>query len=102
MIGQMKEECIAYLKERGYQQDKDFMEEEMFDLADGLAFDEEVDKRVRELKGGYIFFDGDDECVNCRGWNGKSRRCDCGNRRVNWAWDDHGTFLHPILYAEAY
>lgn len=31
-------------------------------------------------------FDGNDDCdESCRGWNGEDRRCDCGNRRVDWA-----------------
>lgn len=29
-------------------------------------------------------FDGDDWCEDCRGWDGESGRCDCGNRRVTW------------------
>lgn len=24
------------------------------------------------------------ECDACMGWDGESRRCDCGNRRVYW------------------
>ena len=35
-------------------------------------------------------------CANpCRGWDGIDRRCDCGNRRVCWADEEHS-------YAEAY
>ena len=32
----------------------------------------------------------------CSGWDGVSRRCNCGNRRVDWVWENN------ILYAEAY
>ena len=32
----------------------------------------------------------------CEGWDGISRRCCCGNRRVDWVWEN------GILYAEAY
>lgn len=32
----------------------------------------------------------------CDGWDGISRRCNCGNRRVDWIWESE------ILYAEAY
>ena len=27
----------------------------------------------------------DDDAEECTGWDGKDRRCDCGNRRVYWA-----------------
>lgn len=40
-------------------------------------------------------FDGQDCCGDCRGWDGVSNRCDCGNRRVCWADEEHS-------YAEAY
>lgn len=31
----------------------------------------------------WIDFDGDDDCSDdCRGWNGKDYRCDCGSYRV--------------------
>ena len=37
----------------------------------------------------------------CAGWDGESRRCDCGNRRVIWVTKKHddGTFT---AYAQAY
>lgn len=46
---------------------------------------------------GHIGFNGDDNCENCRGWDGIGSRCECGNRRVDWNTDD----LEDI-YAEAY
>lgn len=55
---------------------------------------------------GYVNFDGQncddwsDESF-CAGWDGESRRCDCGNRRVYWETVklDDGTFE---AYAVAY
>jgi hypothetical protein len=43
-------------------------------------------KDIDENAWGYIDFDGMncDEENNCNGWDGESRRCDCGNRRVYW------------------
>jgi hypothetical protein len=35
-------------------------------------------------------------CDDCDGWDGVSRRCSCGNRRVYWIWDK------SVLYAEAW
>lgn len=52
---------------------------------------------VQERTGApfYVAFVGWDECEDeCRGWDGQSRRCECGNRRVEW--DD------DILSAVAY
>lgn len=42
--------------------------------------------------GGLIGFNGQncedaryiDDAPDCGGWDGYSRRCDCGNRRVSW------------------
>jgi hypothetical protein len=37
-------------------------------------------------KDGFVSFKGNESCRRqCRGWDGISRRCDCGNRRVHWA-----------------
>lgn len=52
---------------------------------------------------GFVDFDGQncDEESNCLGWNGESRRCDCGNRRVYWETVKHddGTFTaHAVAY----
>ena len=35
-------------------------------------------------------------CDDCMGWDGESKRCECGNRRVSWEWDG------KHLTAEAY
>ena len=39
-------------------------------------------------------------CDDCSGWDGISRRCDCGNRRVGW--DHHGNFENMRIYGEAW
>lgn len=48
--------------------------------------------RAAEESGGVDEFDGmncddvrDDDDFGCGGWDGTSRRCECGNRRVYWA-----------------
>lgn len=41
-------------------------------------------------------FDGDHDCNGGDGdcsWDGMSRRCDCGNRRVYWTFD--GDWVYP-------
>jgi hypothetical protein len=55
---------------------------------------------------GFIDFNGNN-CSDtkfgedCLGWDGESRRCSCGNRRVSWSTSqlDSGKW---IAYAEAY
>jgi len=49
----------------------------------------------------FFSFDGHncedwDENEPCLGWDGESRRCNCGNRRVDWIWEN------GILWAQAY
>lgn len=36
---------------------------------------------------------------NCKGWNGHSFRCHCGNRRVRWVFGKGGSWYY---YAESY
>ena len=42
-----------------------------------------------------------DEGENCDGWDGNDRRCECGNRRVSWAFMEYpkGAWTY---YAEAH
>lgn len=39
-------------------------------------------------------------CDDCSGWDGTSRRCNCGNRRVSWVVEEWVN--EPYAYAEAY
>lgn len=72
----------------------------------------EVESKLRERvtdAGGYIKFSGyncyDLDDNYCEGWDGESRRCACGNRRVYWAlvWGVEKDSDNPDdYYAEAY
>ena len=70
--------------------------------------EEAIAAAIAAIGGGLIEFDGmncndyaDDDGVECGGWDGVSRRCDCANRRVNWdVYRDDKTGYH--VYAEAY
>ena len=46
--------------------------------------EEEAIENAMPLPGGYVDFDGKN-CDDCDGWDGQSRRCACGNRRVVWS-----------------
>lgn len=49
--------------------------------------------------GGYTRYNGgSDSDDDCPGWDGESRRCDCGNRRVSWEYDEE----NDRIYAEAW
>lgn len=39
-----------------------------------------------------------EDVPECSGWDGDSRRCECGNRRVSWTLSDDCTYV----YGEAY
>lgn len=62
-------------------------------------FQELKQKEIEAIKksGGFVSFAGDDNCEDCEGWDGEDSRCQCGNRRVSWAYEDG-----IGLYAEAY
>lgn len=69
--------------------------------------EEAVAAAITNIGDDYIEFEGmncndyGDELDECGGWDGTSRRCDCGNRRVSWSTDqfDNGKFY---AYAVAY
>lgn len=70
------------------------MSEEELRWAEAVAT---AQAKVKNL-GGFIQFDGNDYCENCRGWDGRDRRCECGNRRVGWVWDDEKQYLYPEVW----
>lgn len=51
---------------------------------------------------GYHSFGGDDNCENCSGWDGRSHRCNCGNRRVSWEGDVQFDDKNNYIYGQAY
>jgi hypothetical protein len=61
-----------------------------------------IDKYMESNPGEYYAFDGQnchdfDNSVKCEGWDGISKRCQCGNRRVSWEIGENGN-----VYAQAY
>lgn len=69
-------------------------------------YKELVEKKLKESDGPFEFegwncdnLDSDwNGGVPCTGWDGRDRRCNCGNRRVSWVLSDDNTYV----YAEAY
>ena len=53
------------------------------------ATEQEAIAQALEMSGGLVSFEGQNcndwlEGESCGGWDGVSRRCECGNRRVSW------------------
>ena len=96
------QKAIAFLVGHGKAIGTDFTLENAIQNANDLAYEFEVVKRVAEMNGGHTSFDGDDGCENCKGWDGTSNRCDCGNRRVYWASCDGHDFEEPCIYPEVH
>jgi hypothetical protein len=57
-----------------------------------LEMENEAIDAAMPAVGTFISFDGNDDCLDCRGWDGRSGRCECGNRRVCWAVEDGVAF----------
>jgi len=54
---------------------------------------------AKEAAGGLTDFYGQN-CDDCHGWDGESRRCECGNRRVYWETNEVAEGFYA--YAQAY
>lgn len=85
----------------------DFEVRTAIDYANSIAFWREVN-RLRATQEFHPFSGQncgnclDDDELECRGWDGESHRCECGNRRVNWVEGDGHSFKDPQVVAEAY
>jgi hypothetical protein len=55
----------------------------------------EIYKFEEQQQDGYIYFNGIDNCGECKGWNGSDDRCQCGNQRVAWFYN-HEKPQYPI------
>ena len=68
--------------------------------ADEKSADMEKNWDIVEF-GDHNCADAWDEGENCDGWDGNSKRCQCGNRRVDWAFTEYPKGIWSF-YAEAY
>ncbi len=97
-------EAIIWLQSRGKVLGTDFTAENAIAVADEIAAGEEISKQKAILLGNdcHINFDGQNCDEPCAGWDGNSRRCQCGNRRVCWSYGYGHSFKTPSIYGEAY
>lgn len=96
----LRDRAIAWLLAKGKKLGEEFTSENAVQVADSIAYTEEVARRSEEC--GFINFSGQNCDGPCEGWDGKSHRCDCGNRRVDWTQGWNHSFEHPDIEAEAY
>ncbi len=98
-IAQLQEEAVIWLIERGKKLGTDFTLSNALKTANDLAFDE----AVLDMSNGVEYHDFyGKNCDDCLGWDGISRRCACGNRRVYWTPGNEHSFKNPQLVAEAW
>lgn len=93
------EKAILYLQEKGLKFCVDFGIDNCVEKANEVALDLEINKYVNA--GKYISFNGNNCEDECLGWKPQDRRCQCGNRRVSFDWEDFD-FEHPYIYAQAW
>ena len=98
----LKQEALMWLADN-YPYEKigvDFDLAGIVEYANGLAFEAAIQSERAEHQ--YCEFLGNDYCENCDGWDGISKRCQCGHRRVSWERDGDFSFKNPIIFAMAY
>jgi hypothetical protein len=93
--------AVIFLQKHGYEPGT-YELDDAVRFADAERFDELVAERVKEheTEGTYFEFSGQNCDDPCQGWDGDSRRCECGNRRVSWS--SCGHFDDMYIYGEAY
>ncbi len=91
----LEKQAVEFMKENGHEVGNG----DLVAQADEVAFDIAMEEAL--AKDGWFKFGGDDECEDCKGWDGKSNRCDCGNRRVYWTTLEDTDFRNMQVYAMA-
>lgn len=100
----LRDRAVAWLLARGKKYGDDFTADDAPAVALHIAAAEKI-AALRKAEpwhefNGHNCNDWGDREKPCKGWDGESRRCQCGNRRVSW--EIEGTFEDPHTYGEAY
>jgi hypothetical protein len=95
-------EAIKFCLENGRTFGDGLSVENAIVIANDIAFDNEVKRRNKEIGDDFIDFDGQNCEDECAGWNPSDRRCQCGNRRVDWTDGYNSNFRNMHIYAQAY
>ena len=105
------DEAVEWLQKRNKKLGLHFDYDSALEAANNLAFIEKV-KEVQDddiifiemgITDGFMIFHGNENCkASCRGWDGESDRCDCGECEVVWDFeysDDY--FKNPTCFGRA-
>ncbi len=92
----LRDRAVTWLMALNKTYGADFTADTASQVALDLAAKEVIARQIGRWNG----FSGQNCEGSCRGWDGKSHRCECGNRRVSWMID--GTFEKPCVWGEAY
>ncbi len=78
-------QVVTSLKDLGNNSGRDFnyISEELAYLASERE-SKRMEQHGEEFTGNFACSQTWEEGENCRGWDGYSSRCDCGNRKVCW------------------
>ena len=98
----MVNQAIKYCLDNGRQFGVDLTIENAISLANNIAFSNEIKKREAVIGDDHISFEGQNCLDECAGWNPKSNRCECGNRRVSWQEGYSSDFRSMDIHACAY
>src|SRR3989304_3256497 len=88
--------AIKFLTDRNKIINIDFNIDNAICIANKIAYEEAIYNKKKELSESGIFIDfNGHNCEDrpCRGWDGSSHRCECGNRRVSWESNDNKYFF---------
>ena len=92
----LEKQAVEFMKTNGYEVGNG----DLVAQADEVAFDCMIEQEL--TKGGWFKFSGDDACEDCKGWDGVSHRCNCGNRRMCWTVLEDTDFRNMIIITQAY
>ena len=98
---QLIQDAVSFCVEKGLILGTDFTLENAISKANAIQFEKLIQEKISEEDE--FYFNGDEYCNDGDGdctWDGVSRRCDCGNRRVSWDYD--GDFRNMRIYGEAH
>lgn len=97
---ELQQDAINWLIERGLKLGEDFNILDAVGKANELAAEDEIKRKMATTE--YHGFNGQNCDGPCAGWDGESRRCECGNRRVGWVRGYGHSFKAPHVYGEAW
>lgn len=92
------QEAVQWLTEKGKILGKDYELVTALNVANLLAFDQEVSRM--KATGGPFDIDNSTCREDCTGWDGENDLCECGARSVHWTEGYAHNFKNPQVIAE--